>query len=239
MKKRVSHHQRASGYTLIEILIVVAILAAVSALAVPALRGPLERTRLRSAARNVQSAIGKARNAAIRTGRVHTIEYEPGSGRFRLDRSCEPTMPEFETSGATSAIPASVDELLDPTVDDQASAIQFELPTGVYFARTQSRMDQFDAVAFDTGTDSPTAVSAATAESDVLIDSAETPKWSPPVTLSPNGRTDDITIRIATESSFIDVTIRGLTGAASFSRPRRWPTNSEEDVAGRSTEVIQ
>jgi prepilin-type N-terminal cleavage/methylation domain-containing protein len=250
MQERVSSNCRRNGYTLIEILIVVSILAAVSAMAVPALRGPLERTRLRSAARNFQSAIGKARNAAIRTGRVHTIEYEPGSGRFRLDHAPEPTMPDFETSGTNSAIPDSVDELLDPAGVDESSAIRFELPIGVYFAQLQSQPDQFDADAFDTGSDSGRLVSAETAESDVIIDRAESPKWSTPITLYPNGRTEDITIRIATESSFIDVSIRGLTGAASFSRPRRWPTTSGDDVAepssgrvssgqrsGRSTEV--
>ena len=230
MQKPVSSDRRRNGYTLVEILIVVAIVSAVAALAIPALRGPLEKTRLRSAARTVQTAIGKARNAAIRTGRTHTIEYEPGTGRFRLDRSPEPSMPEFETGGVASAIPDSVDELLEPTSTAESTALQFELPEGVYFARTLPQPNTSFGNGLETEADFLQPDSASTTETDLLADGIETRKWSAPVALYPNGRSDDVVIRIATEASFVDVTVRGLTGVASFSQPRRWPANGEGQV---------
>lgn len=213
------------GYTLIEILIVVSILAAVSALAVPALRGPLERTRLRSAARAVQSAIGKARNAAIRTGRIHTLAYEPGSGRYQVNRAPEPSMPEFENAGATSAIPDSADELLNPTAAESQTAIQSNLPPNVYFATIGVDPNQSELL--DPLSDLSIADEQQTEISDLLVENGEQTQWSAPITFYPNGRTEDFTIRVATQSAYIDVSIRGLTGTASFSRPRRWPTIDE------------
>ena len=220
--------QVRDGYTLIEILIVVSILAAVSALAVPALRGPLERTRLRSAARAVQSAIGKTRNAAIRTGRIHTIAYEPGTGRYRVDRAPEPTMPEFENAGAMSAIPDSVDELLNPTEAESQTAIESNLPTNVYFATMT--LDPNQSELLDPLSEAALPYEQEAATSDLLVETGEQSQWSPPITFYPNGRTEDFTIRVATQSAFIDVSIRGLTGTASFSRPRRWSVSNENDV---------
>ena len=215
------------GYTLIEILIVVSILAAVSALAVPALRGPLERTRLRSAARAVQTAIGKTRNAAIRTGRIHTLAYETGSGRYRVHRAPEPTMPEFENAGATSAIPDSVEELLNPIEAESQTAIESNLPTNVCFATITVDLNPDNLL----NPLSESAIPDSLQTSDLLIETGEQTQWSAPITFYPNGRTEDVTIRVATQSSFIDVSIRGITGTSSLSRPRRWPTIDENGNA--------
>ena len=74
------------GFSMIELLIVVAILTMVTAFVLPALRGPLNRGRLRSVAVDVQSAWGKARSFAIREGRSMTFRCRLGGHHWKIER---------------------------------------------------------------------------------------------------------------------------------------------------------
>lgn len=75
-----------SGFTLPELLITMAVLAAVAAMTLPAMRGPLDKSRLRSAARDVQAALARARASAIRDGREVQFVYQSGGTTFRLEQ---------------------------------------------------------------------------------------------------------------------------------------------------------
>jgi general secretion pathway protein H len=57
--------RRSAGFTLIEMLVVMAILALVTALALPVLRPPPDKLRLEAAARTVASALRLSRTRAI------------------------------------------------------------------------------------------------------------------------------------------------------------------------------
>ncbi|MFN5904418.1 MAG: Tfp pilus assembly protein FimT/FimU, partial [Planctomyces sp.] len=56
------------GYSLVELLIVLAVLSALAALVQPAMRGVLDKSRLTGAAKQVQAALAKSRALAIREG---------------------------------------------------------------------------------------------------------------------------------------------------------------------------
>lgn len=66
---------RRQGVTLVEVMIVIAIIAVMSALALPNFREYFENQRLKQAARSVADAFSMARNEAIRTGRNHVIYF--------------------------------------------------------------------------------------------------------------------------------------------------------------------
>jgi type IV fimbrial biogenesis protein FimT len=62
-----------AGVTLLEVVVVVAIMAVLSALAVPNLRQWREDQRIKSVARTVADAMGLARAEALRTGSNHIV----------------------------------------------------------------------------------------------------------------------------------------------------------------------
>ncbi len=75
---------RSCGYTLVELLIVLAVLASLAALSWPTVREMLAKSELQSAARQFRAALIKVRLDAIQSGTVRQLRYRPGTGRFEV-----------------------------------------------------------------------------------------------------------------------------------------------------------
>lgn len=69
-----------SGFTIVELMIVVAIAAVMVALGYPSWQRMNDNIRLRAAARAVQDTFGYAREQAVRTGRRHLVLSQTGPG---------------------------------------------------------------------------------------------------------------------------------------------------------------
>ncbi len=76
--------QKAFGFTLIQLLIVISIIAILSAAAVPGLVNWLPTYRLSSAARDVLSAIELTRLTAIRENAGVAVTFTPANGSYLL-----------------------------------------------------------------------------------------------------------------------------------------------------------
>src|SRR3954469_6838932 len=75
---------RGPGFTLIEILLVMAMLIALSALAYPTLAAMYGDVRVKAAADDVQAAWTDARSHAIEDGRPYRFAVQPGTGKYRV-----------------------------------------------------------------------------------------------------------------------------------------------------------
>jgi prepilin-type N-terminal cleavage/methylation domain-containing protein len=82
---------RRRGLTLIEVLLVMAILITLAAVAFPTLEGMYGDVKVKAAADQVRGSWTEARTRAIEDGRPYRFAVEPGTGRFRV----APDAPEF------------------------------------------------------------------------------------------------------------------------------------------------
>jgi len=201
------------GFSLIELLIVMAILTVVSAFVLPSLRGPLERGRLRSAAVSIQSAWGKARSVAIREGTAMTFRCKLGGRSWKIERGHSPVVVRVSVGDAQSSTELGTEEDQRQRLSgggEQALIRKGRLPDGVIFdeliVRNSLAQPQGDGGFGD----------------DERFVAEVSSQWSEPVKFQPSGRSQDARLRIAAADNFVvDVKIRGLTSNASFTTPFR------------------
>ena len=202
------------GFSVIELLIVIAVLTMVAAFVLPELRHPLDRSRLRSGAVDVQSAWGKARSFAIREGVSMTFRCRLGGRHWKIERdgkTAEMTFPSDEETPfvfrADNDQGSSQQEF--DTRRQEKLVREGWLPEGVTFADlrlsnlTRQRQDQFNS----------------RSEDEQPQQWAES-QWSEPLTFRPEGHSGDAQLRIKGASNFVvHVKIRGLTSSVSFTAP--------------------
>jgi len=77
-------HRSRRGFSLVELLMVVAVGATLMAVGTPVLRGALASQRLRAGAADVGNALSEARREAFRTSTNARIEVDPATGRISV-----------------------------------------------------------------------------------------------------------------------------------------------------------
>lgn len=75
---------RRFAFTLLELIIVMVILIAVAALAIPSVQRSFSAQKLLKAADLVRGELGRARVRAMRTGKIHAFFYQEQSGFFKM-----------------------------------------------------------------------------------------------------------------------------------------------------------
>ena len=75
---------RRPGLTLIEVLLVVAVLIALAAVAFPTMSAMYGDVKLKAAADDVRAGWTEARSHAIEDGRAYRFAVQPGTGKYRV-----------------------------------------------------------------------------------------------------------------------------------------------------------
>lgn len=77
--------QNVRGFTLLELLVVVAVISIVGAIAVPAITSTSAQMRLSNSARQVERVLHTARMKAVRSDRVMRVRFNcPATGEYRM-----------------------------------------------------------------------------------------------------------------------------------------------------------
>lgn len=213
---------KRSGYTLIEILIVMAVLAAMAAFTVPAMRGPLDKSRLRAAGRDVSAALSKARALAIREGVTMQFMYRSGGSEWQIQRTGLPPMQSRQMDSADAAADSSNASAGFTASQTGGAGIvrSGQLPPGIFFQAADQNDELTDSASMDSF-----------APSDELSAEA-TDSWSTPITFRPSGRSQDAELILQGARSFaVRIRLRGLTSAVRYSAPFR-SADANQLIAG-------
>jgi general secretion pathway protein H len=91
---------RSKGFTLMELIVVMAILAAIAALVAPSFSRTIASARLRSAASDVRTSLARGRALAVAAARERTVDFDLSRGEFGVDNEAVRRLPETLRLGA-------------------------------------------------------------------------------------------------------------------------------------------
>ncbi len=212
------------AYTLMEMLIVLAVMASAIGLSWPAVRNSLAKSRLRHAARQVQKELNKLRSQAMSSGKFQMLRYQEQGNLFQVTtvhlpprwKALEP-QPDARRSPARPPARAAAHRSLK-----LADGIQFQ----------PARPGKRPGLETDLTSEATTQPIATIDHSSDRNPSAEaTQRWSRPIVCYPDGRTSDAHIVLAGQHGFVmEVTLRGLTGIVTAHGPKRERQPSSEPL---------
>ena len=91
---------RSEGFTFVELIVVLAILAGLAALVAPSFSRTVESARLRAAASDVRSTFARARALAVASARERSAVFDLSRGEFGVDNEAVRLLPETIRLGA-------------------------------------------------------------------------------------------------------------------------------------------
>jgi type II secretory pathway pseudopilin PulG len=180
------------AYTLLEILLVLAIIVVAAAAVAPSFRRMARNSNLKAAAGEVRADLTRAHVLAMKSGRVQVFQYELGGRKFKI----EPWIGDdeaLEGKGTEVATPAT-------TNPDGTPKGERNLPEGIKFAlgdaSFESRGERIEQ----------------------QLETSGGTEWSRPILFFPDGSSADAFLVVANEvEAAIRLDLRGMTGAVKVS----------------------
>lgn len=199
--------RRRAGVSLLELLLVLALLVVVAAFVLPAFRGPLENQRLKKAADIVRTEWARTRVKAMRTGRVHVFRYQVSGGMSGTPFQSGSTWqvePWLSGSDILEADLQTTVELNSPQAMEYvaAAATTSQLPDDIQFVATDSAYDS----------------RSAEIEQASVAGSTGANFWSRPIVFYPDGTTSTSQVILGnSRGRFVMLNLRGVTGTTQAS----------------------
>lgn len=179
------------AYTLLELLLVLAILVIAAAAVAPSLRGVIRNASLKSAADTVRAELTKAHVRAMKTGRTQVFQYELDGGKYKVepwvgdDEALE--SPTGEASGAAA-----------PVAGDVGNLNEKSLPEGIKFVQGDSALE----------------MRSQRIEEELSAMGGAGASWSRPILFYRDGSASDAYIVVGNDrEAGIRIDLRGMTGA--------------------------
>ncbi|MGI8979175.1 MAG: prepilin-type N-terminal cleavage/methylation domain-containing protein [Pirellulaceae bacterium] len=185
-----SHSQRA--FTLVEMLLVLAILVVVAAVVLPSFYRSLRDSTLRSAAEQVRTEWNRAHIKAMKSGRIQVFRFQPGGRKFQI----EPYQAADDELNGVGGVNTFAPPPVPQGNENEESGTQ--LPEGITFLEGMTAEEE-----------------RAKAVEEAMGMGGGGGDWSKPILFYPDGVSSDAWLVVADQhNSAIRVELRGLTGLA-------------------------
>ncbi|MFM7059256.1 MAG: Tfp pilus assembly protein FimT/FimU [Planctomycetota bacterium] len=183
----------AAGFSLLELLLVIGVLVAVSSMAVPPLMDRIRAGRVQDAAESVRDVLGNARRYAIDAGVDYHFRYEI-NGHFFVAIPAEPN-------------PILANSYSGSEEDTRVVVEAGEIDETIFIRPLSGDTSGGESLEPDAFTDLPNAGELASKT------------WSAPILFRFDGTSEDKRFRVIDEDqNAAEVSIRGLTGAVRVSQ---------------------
>jgi type II secretion system protein H len=188
---------RSRAFTLLEMLLVLAIMVVVFAAAAPALRGVMRDAALKNAADTVRIHWTKAHVKAMKTGRIQVFRFEQDGSRFTV-QPWAAADDEIEAAPAVKGFGTAEEETASPRLDESSAV---SLPEGTKFVAGAAALEG----------------RSLAIEKDIKDANRFEADWSQPVLFYPDGSSSDAWVIVANERDVaIRVDLRGMTGTTTL-----------------------
>lgn len=185
----------SSAYTLLELMLVLAILIVLAAMAWPSVKKPWDAMRLRKAADQVRADWGKTRVRAMKTGHMQVFRFNPGESTYAIQAWSGPGDDLQRTADAASATNLTGDTTALAQEANMFAGRTENLPDGIWFMGLEVTVDARAADAAVAGGQAPSA-----GQPD-------------PILFYPDGTTSHTHVVLANDrQQCVVVSLRGLTG---------------------------
>ena len=195
------------GYSLMEMMIVLSVLAGMAAMAWPMLQSPLGKLRLQAAAQEVSTELSKARIKAMQSGVAQVFRIQMNTGKFQVTPATDDDESNSDSDRESSALAdvsqSSSEERSPLTDDSDMVADEKELPDGICF---QCPVKETEEEAESTQTE-------VTSDGD---------GWTDLAVFYPNGGTTSAIVTLRSKLDLhLNVKLNGLTGSAKIGEAHR------------------
>lgn len=85
VKLRTAHHGK-SGFTLMELMVVLVVIGIMTAMIIPEMKGSFEDALLRSSSRRLVDVFSLTYSQAVSANQLHRVRFEPQTGRYVVER---------------------------------------------------------------------------------------------------------------------------------------------------------
>lgn len=189
------------GFTLLEVLVVVAIMVTVAAVASPSLIRMMESQKLKKSAELLRSELARTRVVAMKSGRIQMFRYQledRGYVTFPW-QTAQDMVNATDSLEEVGALPPDPNVIQDDVVYDDTPKL---LPDGIRFLGGETMGDM------------------RSYEIDLQLQQelARELIWSPPILFYPDGTSSEARIVLAnSRAQVVEVRLRGITGLSQIS----------------------
>jgi len=189
------------GFTLVEVLLALALLVVIAAFAWPMLQAPFAHRQLRSAADRVRAAWVRAHVSAMNSDRTYIFRCTLDGADFQLQQ-WESQEPLADLSQSSLVDGGALAYMTPESTEPKTRA--GKLPDGVVFAACETLLD--------------TRAAMLPLNAEMASDAPSGIGWSDPIMFYPDGTTSTARLELRNSRGLaIELRLRGLTGVVNVS----------------------